>query len=132
LVLLWLSWELPEVLLARASWGWLVVEGTIERCFVDVKQESDSEGSWYHPKVEYRYKVAGRWYQAKKLWFGYPWTSDYGEAANALAGYIKGGNVSVYYDPKNLNRSVLIREVQPITIWLIVIQLGALGWIAFT
>jgi hypothetical protein len=101
-------------LLAGALWNtrhslqagsWPTAPAKITR--LEVRENSDSDGSTYQVEVEYSYVVDGRPYDGKQLAFGYNATSGR-EAHDEICRKLQGAKqVFVRYDPANPARSCL-------------------------
>jgi hypothetical protein len=100
--------------------SWSSVQGTVTEkgvlpfstSFVG-KYGSNYENTRYQPRINYRYRVGGRDYEGIRI--GEGWTPNYAarsDAVIALARYSRSP-LTVYYDPTNPGRSVLITGIVP-------------------
>ena len=62
----------------------------------------------YRPKVEYEYSIKGKTYSAERLSFS-EFNLFYDAAQRIVAQYPLGESVTVFYNPRNPNDSVLIK-----------------------
>ena len=87
---------------AKAAEGWPQVMGQVETSFMS------QVAAWPAPIVTYRYEVDGRRYHRSRVRFGGTGGMNPTDAEQLLAGYPKGAEVPVYYDPQRPGRSVLL------------------------
>lgn len=93
---------------AKESLGWPMTVGQVTEVSVKVDGDSDSAKYRFTPSVHYVYDVNSRIYDGKRLNFGRGPTFNKQELADQfLEDYPPGGEVNVFYDPNNPNRSVL-------------------------
>jgi hypothetical protein len=116
---------------------WPTAPGTLTR--VDLKTNSDGDGTTYQVEVQYTYRVGGDAYTGSRLAFGY--TGSGGREAHAAI-YEKlkdARSVDVRYDPEDPAASVLSfgihRSIQLILIfaivWLVfVVGFTVIWWLA--
>jgi len=71
-----------------------------------LEQHSDSEGTSYTPAVEYRYSVGRQEHVGRRINYSWVATSSQG-ARQAIAQYPAGQRVTVYYDPRRPEDSLL-------------------------
>lgn len=80
----------------------------------ELKSESDSDGTTYRAKISFTYTVAGREYQGDRWRFG-EWSSGSCSAAQAMVNRFPAGSAAtVYYDPANPARAILVAGLQPL------------------
>ena len=84
---------------------WPHVSGKIFRSEIETRSREGTRKT-YWPVVHYSYEINGRRFIGDKIFFiqdgvGLSW------ATNKIDLYKPGRSISVYYDPKNLKRSVL-------------------------
>lgn len=91
---------------ARASASWPTAEGRVTKSEVTYSTDSDN-GDSYSPKITYSYKVNNTNFINSTIKFGENSYSSRNKANGIAAGYPVGKNVTVYYDPKKPERSVL-------------------------
>ncbi len=73
-----------------------------------IEEHSDGEGTDYTPEIVYEYKVNGREYVGKRLFFGLANFSDRYSAVEAVEQHPAGSAVQVFYDAGNPSDSGLI------------------------
>jgi hypothetical protein len=95
---LWMAWKSLE---------WRPIPGTVLKAMIAPIAGDETES--YEPQVSYRYKINGRWYESRCLWYRPTYLPDYSDAIAALSGIAKGKVVTVYVDPANPQRAVLVR-----------------------
>ena len=115
-----IAYEIYAIYFAQKSKHWSTITGTVLNAEVRTKTAYDEDYEVTHePYVHYAYRVNGVLYESRRLFFGSQITSNYFEATDSLLGISKNKRVSVYYDPRKPNRSVLhpgAGEVQPLII----------------
>jgi len=131
--ILWLSMCLSGILFELYAWYfakksklWPTTEGTILNAYIDSQVDEDSDET-YSPKVKYSYRVNGVLYQSKRLFFGSMNSSDYSQASDSLFNININTKVTVYYDPKKPQRSVLQTGSGQIKLYTVVIWFGLLA-----
>jgi hypothetical protein len=94
---------------SKASRDWPSVEGQVNVATVEVKVESDEDGTTtsYSPRVVYTYSVAGQQYTSDQVVVGARrWHISQARAEAKLA-YRSGQRVAVYYNPDKPAQAVL-------------------------
>jgi hypothetical protein len=99
---------------SEASQTWPSTSGTVMVSEIRESSSTDDDGytrTYYHPKVEYGYEVAGQAFTGKNISFG--GQVGYGSPSQVnpvLAKYPLGANVTVYYNPEKPSEAVLERK----------------------
>ena len=118
-----------RVFLAARSWSWPQIEGTVVNSYVMLTASNPGAGRGTRQTtylvVEYRYTVGGKTYESKRWGFDdrHP---KYGSRSpvsgklmwhesELLAAYPDGAPITVYYDPRKPESSVITRKVGLIT-----------------
>lgn len=94
---------------AKAALTWPVMPGVVLNARVVEHVSTDSEGDrsvTYEPLVEYQYNVMGQTYSATRIAFGAN-RFNYKKAAEIVARYPAGSQVSVHYNPDKVKDAVL-------------------------
>jgi hypothetical protein len=94
---------------SKASRDWPPVEGQVNVATVEMKTESDEDGTTtsYSPRVVYTYAIAGQQYTSDQVVVGARrWHSSQARAEAKLA-YQTGQQVTVYYNPNKPAQAVL-------------------------
>lgn len=95
--------------LVRKSKRWPSVLGEIIQS--KVVRESNYEGSYYSPKVVYRYSARGRSYEGDTVQIGAGGsTGARSQAKKTVNRYLVGSQVLVYFDPEKPDRACLERR----------------------
>ena len=90
---------------ARASTGWPSVPGRVTSSrTVTIVGRHGSSG----PDIHYTYAVGGNRYSGSRLEFG-SYSANTSYASDAVAAFLEGADVPVYYDPAHPESSVLRR-----------------------
>ena len=106
--------DLARGLMAR---GWPTVRGEVTHCHSVI--EPAGRGDWaYRPLVVYEYRVGGHLYEGRRVFFGYDTFYTARGLRKHLAGYSRGQQVDVRYDPRDPSRCVLEPGVNMRT-WLV-------------
>jgi hypothetical protein len=93
----------------KASRDWPSVEGQVTIATVEMKTESDDDGTTtkYSPRVVYTYAIAGQQYTSDQVVPGARlWHTSRARAEAKLA-YQTGQQVTVYYNPNKPDQAVL-------------------------
>jgi len=98
---------LRRVAMARAVAAWHTADGKI--LSVDIVQVPAAEEDHYEARMRYSYRVNGHGFEGSQLRVGpkrlvFP---QHSKAVKALAAYQPGGRVTVYYDPRAPQQSVI-------------------------
>lgn len=102
---------LGGIYLAHVSMQWPATEGKIVDS--NVGASSGSGPATYSPKVRYTYTVDGRTYEGNRIYFAGIRMASSHDYARKLAGrFLPGRAVNVYFDPDNVERSVLLPGVR--------------------
>lgn len=100
--------------LSLASLSWTTVPGLVGSAIVASTGSGDfEEASWYEPRVNYTYTIAGREYAGARISFGRMQFSSKKKADAVIAKYPAGATVSIAYDPQDPQNSVLDRATRP-------------------
>jgi hypothetical protein len=94
---------------SKASRDWPSVEGQVTIATVEMKTESDEDGTTtkYSPRVVYTYAIAGQQYTSDQVVPGARlWHTSQARAKAKLA-YQTGQQVTVYYNPNKPAQAVL-------------------------
>ena len=116
------AWHIP---LGRASRTWPTAEGTVIRVESTIKGETvfTMEGD---AKVQYEYVVNGNTYENDRIWYAI--RTNTRPIKQLADGLHPGSPVTVYYDPGNPARSVLLTGHDPNNWSLLVLSLlGPVG-----
>jgi hypothetical protein len=95
---------------AGESTGWPAVPGTVVRSSVQEERSTTRSGPptvTHRPVVVYRYEVNGTPHEGQRIAFGEYATGDPADAAQVIARYPAGGQVSVHYRPDDPGQAVL-------------------------
>ena len=119
-----------------ASSRWPYIAGQITRSEIETRWREGTRKT-YWPMVQYSYEISGRRFIGNTIFFvqdghGLSW------AKRKIAYYKPGRSISVYYDPENIQRSVLEPGISLLGILLTVIGvsiflliLGGLSFLCF-
>lgn len=102
--LTWWGWNILQD--AKASTSWPKAQGVITDSRVHSSRDSDGAMS-YQPDVVYEYSIQNRSYKNQTIKFGENSYSNHSDAEYYVTRYPKGKKVSVSYDPKRPDKSVL-------------------------
>jgi hypothetical protein len=92
-----------------------MVTGTAARA-----HRTDGSTSHYFPTVSYAYAVAGRQFTGSRVAFGpAAHLRGYATAEQAMAHYTIGGQLPVYYNPRNPGEAVLERRGATAMVWVV-------------
>lgn len=91
--------------LSLVSTHWPTTEGRVLNS--QVSSGTTTIGDWWAPSVKYEYRVGANTFQAGNIRFYMPMLRDPAAADALRSPYPAGKLVSVSYDPKDPNRSVL-------------------------
>ena len=117
---------------AQAAQNWPSVQGVVSAARIDA--HSGRYGPSYLPVIVYDYTVAGTPLQGSQIRFN-PVGGAHRHAEETLARYPAGSPVTVFYNPNDLNESVLERDVPGILVGGIlgaVMGLVGLGLLCFS
>jgi len=109
-----LAWWVIARRRAAASQAWPAAPGQITSAMVHSFQRRDNEGdvtTYYEPRVEYAYTIAGETHTGKRIAFGAPASANRKRAEQAISHYAPGTAVEVYYNPARPADAVLERSV---------------------
>ena len=95
----------------RASLSWPETTGRIINSDVEVAHRSD-DFTKYEVRVHYAYDVYGQAHESRRLRFSSNGFEERSEANKLRRRFRSGEEVSVYYDPANPARAVLLRGTQ--------------------
>jgi len=108
--LAYISWQVRQLMLGRASQQWRSTKGKVHRSYVDEQTHHTKTGTTYtySAHVEYTYQVGGRQFESIHLTYE-PTTGLSEDAATQLLdGITDGVELDVFYDPRDWERAVLI------------------------
>ena len=91
---------------------WPTVQGTVTDTRIEESYDSEDSEYSYKPKITYEYLVDGETYEASRIDFRF-FPKSYGTrsaAQNFINQLTTGARVTVYYNPNNPERAVLVRE----------------------
>ena len=94
----------------KAAETWLTASGVVLDSSVTVHRSRTSKGNTsisYKPQVNYEYQVKDQKYSSDRIGFGSTSYSLRGKADKAIANYLQGAQVTVYYDPADPSKAVL-------------------------
>ena len=114
-------WKSRQVENWPTTWGELQ-----ERRFVE---DSDSDGSTYHTKVRYAYRVAGVDYTSERIAFGYMASSGHEMHRAVYDRLMQGNSVRVRYNPRDPAQSALVGGLNKSILFVLIF--GAI-WTGFT
>lgn len=117
----WWGWNILQD--AKASASWPKAQSVITESRVRHSRDSDG-GNSYQPKISYEYSVKNLNYKNQTIKFGENSYSNHSDAEYYVSRYPIGQRVSVFYDPKRPDKSVLEPGVTSGS--YIVIGIGAL------
>jgi hypothetical protein len=93
--------------------SWPTVTGQVVESTVDSSRRSSGRTK-YSPKVRYAYEVAGRRFENNHVWLNDSKSfRDRGKASSIVAAYRAGGPATIFYDPADPSRSLLIHADPP-------------------
>ena len=102
---IWLLWSLYSLKKGQESEDWSIIKGVITKSKV---YEPYRKGNASIPIVHYEYSLKGKTYQSDRIFWGNVHTSGaLSSAQKVVDKYKEGENVTVYYNPKNEQESVL-------------------------
>jgi len=107
--------ELWKIHMGLESRSWEHTTGVLAKVWVedmpDFEFEKDpfrDEEGTHSVHAHYRYQVAGRWFQSRRLSYRATAWIRFGEALEMIDGMKVGKEVDVFYDPRKPERAVLI------------------------
>lgn len=106
------GYGIRNIIDAWKSKSWPTVEGEITRSVITEKLDDDSR-TRYTLHVDYDYTIdrsrfTGKRFKGDRIEFVSPDYHDHEEAKSVLSRYPLGEKVTVYYDPENPAKSVLV------------------------
>lgn len=108
----------------RASRSWTSTVGRILSGRVETGVESGGDDGTdttsYYPAIQYEYQVDGRTYRGNDIAFNRRTYSTQKQAVAALRVYPEGGDMLVYYDPRQPGRAVLERKASAGTALMVI------------
>jgi hypothetical protein len=108
----------------RASRNWPSTVGRILSGRVGTGVESGGEDeadtTSYYPAIQYEYQVAGQTYRGNDIAFNRKTYASQKQAEAALRVYPVGGDMLVYYDPRQPGRAVLERKASAGTALMVI------------
>ncbi|UCH82295.1 MAG: DUF3592 domain-containing protein [Nitrospiraceae bacterium] len=103
---IWLFWSLYSLRKGRKSEDWTMTTGIITMSYV--YESSVRKGRGTCPIVHYEYSILGETYKSDRIFWGNVHMSGSREASQRVVdNYKKGKKVTVYYNPRNAEESVL-------------------------
>jgi hypothetical protein len=110
------AFEAWRIRCGLASRHWAHTMGTLQKIWVEddgvIPGDSGDEGT-HTVRAHYRYQVAGRWYEARRMSYGFAHNLRFGRALDLMHGLRRGSEVDVFYDPGRPQRAVLIPGASP-------------------
>lgn len=106
-VALTVFWGIPTARNAMQSQKWPSTDGQITTSRVSENQSSSDDSLTYSAKIAYEYTVNDTKYIGSTVTFGDYGSSDPAHAGNIVNRYPVGKAVNVYYNPDDLQTSVL-------------------------
>ena len=99
---------------AEESKAWPATAGEITQAYIRESQTRDSDGymtTSYYPEVRYLYDARGVAYTGEQISFGGAIGGSHQKAAEIVAQYPVGKNLTVYYNPNNPAEAVIERRI---------------------
>jgi hypothetical protein len=114
--------QLLLLIKARISKDWKELKGEILSSEIETLNITNENNKTYRAAISYKYSISGKQYISSRVFFGDRIHSSFkGKSLKLINKYPVGSIVSVYYDPSNLEESVLEKGVtQSILILLII------------
>jgi hypothetical protein len=92
----------------RSSKNWEVTEGEIISSDVETFNITNEDGKTYRAEVSYKYSILGKQHISSRIFFGDKIRTGFkGQALKLVNKYVIGSKVAVYYNPRNVEESVL-------------------------
>lgn len=109
--------------------SWVSARGEVVSTRVSRSSHRGPDG--YVPHVRYRYEVGGVTYFSEQVWLTEPeeWSSWEG-ADEFLSSYPIGGDIEVFHDPMDVQRSSLVRETARNLLWIAGALFGFVGMLS--
>ena len=111
-------YEVYQILKGRDSESWRALSAKVLDVKIDTRTDDGEQQS--KPLIKYSYDYMGSPYRGNKIKYGDLWSAKYGKASDLRSGIVRGGEVTIYVNPKRPSQSVLYRGYEGSVIWFIV------------
>ena len=95
---------------AEVARNWASAPGTVTA--LSVQRHRSRNGSWYAPRIAYRFRAEGKEYSGKRLRFGWVYFKTQALAEAVIADYRVDGPITVRYDSNAPADNVITPEAE--------------------